>query len=188
MRDALYHLERSRPASLQAQIREILVEAIRVGQLKPGDPVPSTRAMAARLGVSRNTVTLAYQGLVAESFLASRERSGFFVDESADDGLAARPRPGKTPGGTVDWDIDLGGSAGDLLASMPLAVFGLAAPDSLVRLIVFAGFAALAVVSPISVLAITAMDGLEILVAFIQAYVFTILTCVYLKDALHPHH
>ena len=53
---------------------------------------------------------------------------------------------------------------------------------------VFAGFAALAVVSPISVLAITAMYGLEILVAFIQAYVFTILTCVYLKDALHPHH
>ena len=30
--------------------------------------------------------------------------------------------------------------------------------------------------------------GLEVLVSFIQAYVFTILTCVYLKDALHPHH
>ncbi len=53
---------------------------------------------------------------------------------------------------------------------------------------VFAGFAAIAAISPISVLAITAMYGLEILVAFIQAYVFTILTCVYLKDALHPHH
>ncbi|MGY9049247.1 F0F1 ATP synthase subunit A [Puniceibacterium antarcticum] len=53
---------------------------------------------------------------------------------------------------------------------------------------VFAGFAALAVVSPISILAITAMYGLEVLVAFIQAYVFTILTCVYLKDALSPHH
>ena len=53
---------------------------------------------------------------------------------------------------------------------------------------VFAGFAAIAAVSPISILAITAMYGLEILVAFIQAYVFTILTCVYLKDALHPHH
>ncbi|MEL6998974.1 MAG: GntR family transcriptional regulator, partial [Pseudomonadota bacterium] len=61
MRDALYHLERSKPASLQAQIREILIEAIRLGQLKPGDPVPSTRAMASRLSVSRNTVTLAYQ-------------------------------------------------------------------------------------------------------------------------------
>ena len=44
------------------------------------------------------------------------------------------------------------------------------------------------VVTPLSILAITAMYGLEILVAFIQAYVFTILTCVYLKDALHPHH
>lgn len=53
---------------------------------------------------------------------------------------------------------------------------------------VFAGFAAIAVVSPISVVAITAMYGLEILVSFIQAYVFTILTCVYLKDALHPSH
>ncbi|PYG31173.1 F0F1 ATP synthase subunit A [Pelagimonas varians] len=53
---------------------------------------------------------------------------------------------------------------------------------------VFAGFAAIAVISPVSILAITAMYGLEILVAFIQAYVFTILTCVYLKDALHPSH
>ena len=43
-------------------------------------------------------------------------------------------------------------------------------------------------VTPLSILAITAMYALEILVAFIQAYVFTILTCVYLKDALHPHH
>ena len=53
---------------------------------------------------------------------------------------------------------------------------------------VFAGFAAIAVISPVSILAITAMYGLEVLVAFIQAYVFTILTCVYLKDALHPSH
>ena len=53
---------------------------------------------------------------------------------------------------------------------------------------VFAGFAALTLVSPVAILGITAMYGLEVLVSFIQAYVFTILTCVYLKDALHPHH
>ncbi len=53
---------------------------------------------------------------------------------------------------------------------------------------VFAGFAAIAAISPLSILAVTAMYGLEVLVSFIQAYVFTILTCVYLKDALHPHH
>jgi F-type H+-transporting ATPase subunit a len=39
-----------------------------------------------------------------------------------------------------------------------------------------------------AVLAVTAIYGLELLVRLIQAYVFTILTCVYLKDALHPHH
>ncbi|MDO5614288.1 MAG: F0F1 ATP synthase subunit A [Paracoccus sp. (in: a-proteobacteria)] len=53
---------------------------------------------------------------------------------------------------------------------------------------VFAGFAAIALVSPLSVVAVTAMYGFEVLVGFIQAYVFTILTCVYLKDALHPSH
>ena len=53
---------------------------------------------------------------------------------------------------------------------------------------VFAAFAAVAALAPVSVLAIVAVYGLEVLVALIQAYVFTILTCVYLKDALHPAH
>ena len=53
---------------------------------------------------------------------------------------------------------------------------------------VFAGFAAVGVIAPLSIAAIVAIYGLEVLVAFIQAYVFTILTCVYLKDALHPSH
>ncbi len=53
---------------------------------------------------------------------------------------------------------------------------------------VFAAFAGAAALSPIAVIGVTAMYGLEVLVSFIQAYVFTILTCVYLKDALHPHH
>jgi len=61
---------------------------------------------------------------------------------------------------------------------------------------VFAAFAPLVLVStgiglivtPLSILAITAVYALEMLVSFIQAYVFAILTCVYLKDALHPHH
>lgn len=60
---------------------------------------------------------------------------------------------------------------------------------------VFAAFAPLILISgigiivtPLSIIAITAIYALEVLVAFIQAYVFAILTCVYLKDALHPHH
>lgn len=53
---------------------------------------------------------------------------------------------------------------------------------------VFAAFAAIAVVAPVSILAIVGMYAFEVMVAVIQAYVFTILTCVYLKDALHPGH
>lgn len=53
---------------------------------------------------------------------------------------------------------------------------------------VFAAFAAVTLISPLSIAAITAIYALEVLVSFIQAYVFAILTCVYLKDALHPHH
>ena len=54
---------------------------------------------------------------------------------------------------------------------------------------VFAAFAGvLGFGAVIPIVAIAAVYGLELLVAFIQAYVFTILTCVYLRDALHPHH
>jgi len=53
---------------------------------------------------------------------------------------------------------------------------------------VFAGFAQVTAVAPIAILGVVAIYGLEVLVSAIQAYVFTILTCVYLKDALHPHH
>jgi len=53
---------------------------------------------------------------------------------------------------------------------------------------VFAGFAAAALIAPLAIGGMVAIYALELLVAFIQAYVFTILTCVYLRDALHPHH
>ncbi len=54
---------------------------------------------------------------------------------------------------------------------------------------VFAGFAgALGIWAALPIISITAVYGLEVLVAGIQAYVFTILTCVYLNDALHPSH
>jgi F-type H+-transporting ATPase subunit a len=53
---------------------------------------------------------------------------------------------------------------------------------------IFAGFAAVTWLAPVSIIAIVGMYALETLVAVLQAYVFAILTCVYLKDALHPHH
>ncbi|HLS59340.1 MAG TPA: F0F1 ATP synthase subunit A [Paracoccaceae bacterium] len=72
--------------------------------------------------------------------------------------------------------------------SHSVRLFGaMAAGHAVVK--VFAGFAGalgLAAILPIG--AIVAMYALELLVAVIQAYIFTILTCVYLNDALHPGH
>ena len=54
---------------------------------------------------------------------------------------------------------------------------------------VFAGFAgAMGLGAIIPIVGIVAVYGLEMLVTVIQAYVFTILTCFYLNDALHPGH
>jgi F-type H+-transporting ATPase subunit a len=53
---------------------------------------------------------------------------------------------------------------------------------------VFGGFAvALGALGILPILFIVAITGLELLVALLQAYVFAVLTCIYLNDALHMH-
>lgn len=91
MRDSLFQLPRSDTMSLQAQIRELLVSAILGGQLPADDRIPSSRQMARRLGVSRNTVVHAYQGLIDDGYIVSRERSGYYVNEKILQGRAERP-------------------------------------------------------------------------------------------------
>jgi len=64
-----------------------------------------------------------------------------------------------------------------------------------ITLKVFGGFVVMllgagtfAVLSPLPLLMAIALTALEVLVAFLQAYVFAMLTCMYLNDALHPGH
>jgi F-type H+-transporting ATPase subunit a len=64
-----------------------------------------------------------------------------------------------------------------------------------ITLKVFGGFVVMllgagtfAALSPLPLLMAIALTALEVLVAFLQAYVFTMLTCMYLNDALHPGH
>src|SRR5690349_13076838 len=66
-------LARGRP--LSPQIEEQLRDAIRSGILQPGTQLPSTRALAADLGVSRGVIVNAYQELLAQGFLESRRRA-----------------------------------------------------------------------------------------------------------------
>jgi len=92
MRDWLVHIKRNKDSTLQAQIREALVSAILDGQLAGNEPVPSSRKLAKSLSVSRNTVVLAYQGLLEDGYLDARERSGYFVTERAVEAVKNQPR------------------------------------------------------------------------------------------------
>jgi GntR family transcriptional regulator/MocR family aminotransferase len=110
MRYSLFHVERDKTVTLQAQVREMLVSAMLAGQMAPGSPVPSTRAMASRLSVSRNTVMLAYQALATDGFLVARERSGFYVSTDVRTGIAdpsavkMSRKPAENP---VDWSAKI---------------------------------------------------------------------------------
>ncbi len=75
----LFRLDRDSSSSLQAQLRARIVETIDSGVLPSGLKLPSSRKLAGELGIARNTVSLAYQDLIASGHLISRERSGVYV-------------------------------------------------------------------------------------------------------------
>ncbi|MDI1338469.1 PLP-dependent aminotransferase family protein [Polaromonas sp.] len=70
---------KSSAAPLNRRVYQALKSGIREGRFGPGSRLPSTRALAADLGVSRNTVTLAYEQLAAEGYVASKDRSSTTV-------------------------------------------------------------------------------------------------------------
>jgi GntR family transcriptional regulator/MocR family aminotransferase len=82
MSEQLFYLDPASRLSLQSQIRQKLVEGIVQGVFPGGSRLPSSRKLANQLGVARNTVVLAYDQLVGEGFLESRERSGVYVCEN----------------------------------------------------------------------------------------------------------
>ena len=67
--------------TLQHQLREALVAGILNGQVPLDRRLPSSREMARRLGVARNTVVLSYENLVEDGYLCVKERSGYFVNK-----------------------------------------------------------------------------------------------------------
>lgn len=81
MQKAIIYLDPESPMNLQNQIRQKLVEGIINGVFAPGMKLPSSRKLAQQLEVARNTVVAAYQQLIAEGYLVSRQRSGIFVNQ-----------------------------------------------------------------------------------------------------------
>ncbi|MFB8439145.1 PLP-dependent aminotransferase family protein [Streptomyces niveus] len=76
------HLELRGPG-LRTGLMDALREAVRTGRLTPGTRLPSSRTLAADLGMARNTVADAYAELVAEGWLTARQGSGTRVARRA---------------------------------------------------------------------------------------------------------
>ncbi len=64
---------------LYEQIYEHIREEIKGGKLLSGERLPSTRALAEYLQISRSTVDFAYEQLVSEGYIEAKPHRGFFV-------------------------------------------------------------------------------------------------------------
>lgn len=76
-----YTLDRSGASPLYEQLYRALNADILSGALPGGSRLPSGRALAEHLGLSRVTVETAYAQLLAEGYLTSRPRAGYFVEQ-----------------------------------------------------------------------------------------------------------
>jgi GntR family transcriptional regulator/MocR family aminotransferase len=96
-----FHVSLAGRGDLAAQIYRQLLDAIVDGRLRSGERLPPTRELARRIDVSRNTVAVAYERLMAEGFLVTRVGAGTFVctepldhgqPRSAPAGIGVAPR------------------------------------------------------------------------------------------------
>ena len=110
-------LDRGNGQPVYRQLHRLLQQAILSRELPAGTKVPSSRLLAAELGIARNTVTQVYEQLVLEGYVTSATGRGTFVADSAPDeiigalpyiaGLGGGSRGGALPG------ADRAGRGGD---------------------------------------------------------------------------
>src|ERR1700748_2085536 len=81
--EVLIRLDRNVPEPLRVQLERELRDAIRSGRLAAGERLPSSRALAGELGLSRGLVLECYSQLQAEGFLTSRSGSATRVAAAA---------------------------------------------------------------------------------------------------------
>lgn len=94
-------------ATLQGRVKEMMVHSILVGLVPAGAKVPTSRALAHALGLSRNTVALALQVLVDKGFLIAKSRSGLVVNGDILLGQAIQASPQAPTPTDLQWDARL---------------------------------------------------------------------------------
>lgn len=117
----MFSLDRDSPTPLADQIEQRLHALIGSSQLPPGARLNSIRQLASQLGVSPNTVVIAYDRLVAAGLIDSRGTSGFFVAEGQAD---AMPDAARVEAGEEQEAVWLAQQANDQRAGMLLASSG----------------------------------------------------------------
>lgn len=76
-----FEIDKKLDKAVYLQIADIIIADIRSGRLKPGDALPGSRNLATMLKINRNTVVEAYQVLLNEEWVISKERKGIFVSD-----------------------------------------------------------------------------------------------------------
>ena len=102
-----YELKKAPGVPLYEALYRCLREDILTGKLAPGEKLPSKRALAQNLEVSKITVETAYNQLLSEGYLYAREKVGYFVEQ-----VERRPRevssePAAPEESSPDWLLDL---------------------------------------------------------------------------------
>jgi GntR family transcriptional regulator/MocR family aminotransferase len=128
---------------LGRQLAQALRTAIRRGDIKPGELLPSTRILAKSLMIARGTVIEAFEQLIAEGFLESEGRAGTRVARSLVDEDPTRKRDEGRPAETRSWTpsarIDRFAQVAQHFVAAPQVPFsvsvpiGKAAPDDIWR-------------------------------------------------------
>ena len=96
-----FPIDRNADEPLYRQLRTSIERGIATGSIDVDAPLPSSRQLAAELGLSRNTVNAAYQDLIAAGFLDSQPRRGLFVSPTLRANQVTRPA---AAGETFDWN------------------------------------------------------------------------------------
>lgn len=103
-----YELKKSPGVPLYEALYRCIRGDILSGALQPGEKLPSKRALAQNLEISKITVETAYSQLLAEGYIRSQERAGYFVENVEG---RSQPQPGpvrrQTPPPGREWTVDL---------------------------------------------------------------------------------
>lgn len=110
-------VDRQDARPLAIQLADGLRSAAGCGALRVGDRLPSTRALAATLGVSRTVTAAAYEALAAEGWIGGRQGAGTYVIAAPAAPAAVRPDPPRVLRQHQDTDHEI-----DLRPGMPWAV------------------------------------------------------------------